>query len=242
MDPPLWREARFDEPDARRQERTPDFQPFRQFERTGHRTVRNRAPTTPFRPRQQASRRPERHQVFGNNAAILTGDLLFARASQLMADLGERAIRLQAGAVVADVRLAGCSVSGVAFPDVVKQQRYMPDLADYQSELLSGYIEQTNYLHVVFGDEDTHVNNAVILFGDPTSAFGRDKGSSNGEFNLDIAVVSIGSVDGLEAFGNEVYGAAKAGLSNLIQNLGARYGPGTVATTRPRRPHGIPEV
>jgi heptaprenyl diphosphate synthase len=40
---------------------------------------------------------PSAHQVFGNNTAILTGDLLFARASQLMADLGERAIRLQAG-------------------------------------------------------------------------------------------------------------------------------------------------
>ena len=34
--------------------------------------------------------------MWGNSVAILTGDLLFARASQLMARLGERAIRLQA--------------------------------------------------------------------------------------------------------------------------------------------------
>ncbi|HEY0247661.1 MAG TPA: polyprenyl synthetase family protein [Gryllotalpicola sp.] len=34
--------------------------------------------------------------VWGNSVAVLTGDLLFARASQLIADLGDRAIRLQA--------------------------------------------------------------------------------------------------------------------------------------------------
>jgi len=54
------------------------------------------------------------------------------------------------------------------------------------------------------------------------------------------AVVSVGSVNGIEAFGNEVYGAAKAGLANLTRNLAVRYGPlglrfnlvapGTVAT------------
>lgn len=54
------------------------------------------------------------------------------------------------------------------------------------------------------------------------------------------AVVSIGSVNGIEAFGNEVYAAAKAGLANLTRNLAVRYGrlgvrfnlvaPGTVRT------------
>ena len=39
---------------------------------------------------------PSAQAVWGNSVAILTGDLLFARASQLMAGLGERAIRLQA--------------------------------------------------------------------------------------------------------------------------------------------------
>jgi heptaprenyl diphosphate synthase len=34
--------------------------------------------------------------VFGNSIAILTGDLLFSRASQIMARHGDRAIRLQA--------------------------------------------------------------------------------------------------------------------------------------------------
>ncbi|MCG7418334.1 MULTISPECIES: polyprenyl synthetase family protein [Microbacterium] len=39
---------------------------------------------------------PSAQTVWGNNIAILTGDLLFSRASQLMARRGERAIQLQA--------------------------------------------------------------------------------------------------------------------------------------------------
>ncbi|WP_194410682.1 polyprenyl synthetase family protein [Microbacterium cremeum] len=39
---------------------------------------------------------PSAHAVWGNSVAILTGDLLFSRASQIMARHGERAIHLQA--------------------------------------------------------------------------------------------------------------------------------------------------
>lgn len=39
---------------------------------------------------------PAAHEVWGNSVAILTGDLLFARASQLVADLGPEAVRLHA--------------------------------------------------------------------------------------------------------------------------------------------------
>lgn len=39
---------------------------------------------------------PSAQHVWGNSVAVLTGDLLFARASQLVAGLGEGAIRLQA--------------------------------------------------------------------------------------------------------------------------------------------------
>jgi heptaprenyl diphosphate synthase len=39
---------------------------------------------------------PSAQNVWGNSVAILTGDLLFARASKIIASLGERAIRLQA--------------------------------------------------------------------------------------------------------------------------------------------------
>jgi heptaprenyl diphosphate synthase len=39
---------------------------------------------------------PAAQSVWGNSVAVLTGDLLFARASRLIASLGERAIQLQA--------------------------------------------------------------------------------------------------------------------------------------------------
>ena len=39
---------------------------------------------------------PTAHEIWGNNVAILTGDLLFARASQVVSKLGERALTLQA--------------------------------------------------------------------------------------------------------------------------------------------------
>lgn len=38
-------------------------------------------------------------------------------------------------------------------------------------------------------------------------------------------VVNVGSVNGIQAFGNEAYSAAKAGLISLTQNLAFRYGP-----------------
>jgi len=39
---------------------------------------------------------PAAHSVWGNSVAILTGDILFSRASQIMSRYGDRAIRLQA--------------------------------------------------------------------------------------------------------------------------------------------------
>lgn len=39
---------------------------------------------------------PAAHEVWGNNVAILTGDLLFARASGIVAGLGPEAVRIQA--------------------------------------------------------------------------------------------------------------------------------------------------
>lgn len=38
---------------------------------------------------------PAAHQVWGNSVAILTGDVLFARASRLVAELGPDAVRIQ---------------------------------------------------------------------------------------------------------------------------------------------------
>ena len=40
---------------------------------------------------------PAAHEVWGNTVAILTGDLLFARASSIVSELGVEAVRIQAG-------------------------------------------------------------------------------------------------------------------------------------------------
>ncbi len=42
------------------------------------------------------------------------------------------------------------------------------------------------------------------------------------------AIVLVGSVNGLQAFGDEAYSAAKAGLSSLAQNLAVQLGPDRV--------------
>ena len=39
---------------------------------------------------------PAAQKIWGNNLAILTGDLLFARASNIVSNLGERALKMQA--------------------------------------------------------------------------------------------------------------------------------------------------
>ena len=39
------------------------------------------------------------------------------------------------------------------------------------------------------------------------------------------AIVAIGSVNGLGAFGNEAYSAAKAGLASLVRSIAVTYGP-----------------
>ena len=39
---------------------------------------------------------PSAHEVWGNSVAILTGDILFARASQVVAELGPEAVKIQA--------------------------------------------------------------------------------------------------------------------------------------------------
>lgn len=41
---------------------------------------------------------PSAHEVWGNSVAILTGDLLFAKASRIVAELGPQAVRIQAEA------------------------------------------------------------------------------------------------------------------------------------------------
>ncbi|GAB2527545.1 heptaprenyl diphosphate synthase [Paramicrobacterium agarici] len=79
---------------------------------------------------------PSAHTVWGNSVAILTGDLLFARASQLMANLGERAIRLQADTFE---RLVLGQLHETVGPEngEDEEQHYIQVLADKTGSLIS---------------------------------------------------------------------------------------------------------
>jgi hypothetical protein len=63
----------------------------------------------------------------------------------------------------------------------------MQDLAEARFELLSAQIGQaadvigSAYVHAVSGDLESHENDSVVLFGDPTASFSQDKGSADGD-------------------------------------------------------------
>ncbi|MCC6315556.1 MAG: SDR family oxidoreductase [Thermomicrobiales bacterium] len=95
----------------------------------------------------------------------------------------------------------------------------------------------------VFGPVDILVNNAGGSFGDDILTFDEDTWDRNFDLVLKSvylccrevlpqmiargsgAIVNIGSVNGLTGIGEEAYGAAKAGMINLTQNMAMKYGP-----------------
>jgi len=104
---------------------------------------------------------PSAQMVWGNSVAILTGDLLFARASQLMARLGERAIRLQATTferlVMGQLRE---TVGPRAGEDPVRH--YIQVLADKTGSLIAAAAQAG----VVFSDAPDEFEGPVVAFGE----------------------------------------------------------------------------
>ncbi|KRA24347.1 geranylgeranyl pyrophosphate synthase [Microbacterium sp. Root61] len=104
---------------------------------------------------------PSAHAVWGNNVAILTGDLLFSRASQIMARLGDRAIRLQADTFE---RL----VLGQMHETVGPQEGddpvefYLQVLADKTGSLIAAAAQ----LGVIFSNGPRELEDAMFQFGD----------------------------------------------------------------------------
>ncbi|MGK9146722.1 hypothetical protein KXS11_03730 [Plantibacter flavus] len=98
-----------------------------------------------------------------------------------------RSYAVLAVAGAATLALSACTTTGEAFPDAAAQQSYMQDLADARFELLAAQIGQapdvtgSAYVHAVSGDLESHENDSVVLFGDPTSSFSQDKGSADGD-------------------------------------------------------------
>lgn len=104
---------------------------------------------------------PSAHAVWGNSVAILTGDLLFSRASQLMAQIGERAIRMQADTferlVLGQMHE---TVGAQAGDDPV--DFYIQVLADKTGSLIAAAAQAG----VVFSGAPDEYEHAVLEFGE----------------------------------------------------------------------------
>ncbi len=104
---------------------------------------------------------PSAHAVWGNNVAILTGDLLFSRASQLMAQIGERAIRLQADTferlVLGQMHE---TVGAQAGDDPV--DFYLQVLADKTGSLIAA----AGQVGILFSDAPAEYEKPVLEFGE----------------------------------------------------------------------------
>ena len=101
------------------------------------------------------------HEIWGNNVAILTGDLLFARASQLVSKLGEKALTLQADTFE---RLCLGQLNETVGPsegqDVIEY--YLSVLADKTGSLISASAE----LGVLFSGADESLREPVRKYGE----------------------------------------------------------------------------
>lgn len=104
---------------------------------------------------------PSAQTVWGNSVAILTGDLLFARASQLMARLGERAILLQADTFE---RLVMGQLHETVGPQPGEDpiSHYIQVLADKTGSLIAAAAQSG----VVFSNADPAFEQPIIDFGE----------------------------------------------------------------------------
>lgn len=104
---------------------------------------------------------PSVQTVWGNSVAILTGDLLFARASQLMARLGERAIQLQADTFE---RLVLGQLHETLGPQVGEDpvQHYIRVLADKTGSLIAAAAQAG----ILFSDAPDEFERPMVEFGE----------------------------------------------------------------------------
>jgi heptaprenyl diphosphate synthase len=104
---------------------------------------------------------PSAHTVWGNSIAILTGDLLFARASNLMASLGEGAIRLQAETFE---RLVLGQLHETVGPKEGDDPRahYIQVLADKTGSLIAAAAQAG----VIFSNAPSEYEAAVVEYGE----------------------------------------------------------------------------
>ena len=104
---------------------------------------------------------PAAHAVWGNNVAILTGDILFSRASQLMAKRGERAIRLQADTFERLV-LGQLHETVGAQPDDDPIEFYIQVLADKTGSLIAAATQAG----VIFSNAPAEYEEPMRVYGE----------------------------------------------------------------------------
>ncbi|MCR2799867.1 MULTISPECIES: polyprenyl synthetase family protein [unclassified Microbacterium] len=104
---------------------------------------------------------PSAHAVWGNNVAILTGDLLFSRASQIMARLGEQAIHLQADTFE---RLVLGQMHETVGPQASDDPVafYLQVLADKTGSLIAASAQAG----VIFGNAPREFEQPMVAFGE----------------------------------------------------------------------------
>jgi heptaprenyl diphosphate synthase len=104
---------------------------------------------------------PSAQAVWGNSVAILTGDLLFARASNLIAGLGERALSIQSNTFE---RLVLGQLHETIGPRDGEDPiaHYLQVLADKTGSLIAA----AAHVGVVFADADKELHEPVELFGE----------------------------------------------------------------------------
>jgi NAD(P)-dependent dehydrogenase (short-subunit alcohol dehydrogenase family) len=154
-------------------------------------------------------------------------------------------------AIAARLAAEGAAVA-VADIDVAAAERAVDELAGAGATALAVACDVTDRRSVQaavasvverYGRLDVLVNNVGIALGTPLDEIDDDAWRRAGDATLPGAVrcvqaalphllaspaggsvVTIGSVNGLAAFGDLVYSAAKAGLQSMTQNLAVRYG------------------
>ncbi|MEY3934137.1 MAG: hypothetical protein RLZZ606_736 [Actinomycetota bacterium] len=104
---------------------------------------------------------PTAHEVWGNSVAILTGDLLFARASQIVSRLGGKALSLQADTFE---RLCLGQLHETLGPQENEDPiaHYIQVLADKTGSLIAASAE----LGVVYGDGPDEYREPMRIYGE----------------------------------------------------------------------------
>ncbi len=104
---------------------------------------------------------PSAQHVWGNSVAVLTGDLLFARASKMVASLGERAINLQADTFE---RLCLGQLHETIGPREGEDpiEHYLTVLADKTGSLISAAAQ----MGVAFSGAPSEYEQPVVVFGE----------------------------------------------------------------------------